>query len=154
MKKVVAVVLGFLFLTGCNTTNGDKKLDMDGMINTIMDSIEFPAMMQADDDITIEEVIKLDKEEISEIRVQQQMITVNLNEIILIKPKGGKGDDVLAKLKARKQALIDLHAFYPGQLAAAENTVVGQHSGYLYLICHEQAPLAEEALIVYMDKAE
>lgn len=153
MKHLLICIAGLLLLSSCTSTEPAKNVNMDEAVKSITESVEFPVMMQVEDAVTLQDVIKLDLNEIQEYRVYQQMISVNLNEIIFIKPKEGKADSVLEKLNARKQALKDLYAFYPAQQTAAENTVTGKYGDYVYLICHEQAQRAQQALIEYIEKA-
>lgn len=123
----------------------DKTTDQAAEI--VLDSAEFPLTIQIDDEKMLEETIGLNTDDIEEYTVYQQMMSVDLAEVIIIKPKSGKSEAVKSTLYARKQALIDTFSFYPNQKEAAEATVVGENKGLCYLICCADAAKAEKELL-------
>lgn len=116
------------------------------LANVILGSVEFPQTVEITDEAQISDGIGLDLDKIDEYCVLQQMMSVHLVEVIVVKPAPGEMDNVINELNERKKDLLDTYAFYPNQVASAENTVVGRKGDYAYLICHEESEKAEEAL--------
>lgn len=78
------------------------------------------------------------------------VISAQLNKVIIIKPKAGSEDAVSAVVDAYFEAVkTDPNiAFYPGQQASADGAVKGKtDDGYLYVIVHENGADIETAML-------
>lgn len=148
MRKRFLTILcagAMLFSAACSSASTDKTTEEAAKI--VLDSGDFPLTIQIDDKEMLEGTIGLNLNDIDEYTVYQQMMSVDLAEVILVKAKSGKENAVKGSLDARKQALIDTFAFYPDQIEAAEATVVGTKDGIVYLICCKNAAEAETELL-------
>ena len=66
------------------------------------------------------------------------MMSVHLDELIVVKPKAGSEADVEKQLTAHLDYIKDGAAFYPEQEIAAAGAVMGQtDDGYYYLVVHQ-----------------
>lgn len=131
-------------------TDADSVYDTQSLAITVLNSVEFPQMIDTVDEQIISDTIGLTLADTESVCIKQQMMSVDLAEIIIVKASDGKLEAVVSELEKRKQALIDTFAFYPNQVASAEATVVGSKGGYAYLICHEEADTAEDALLAVL----
>lgn len=121
----------------------------DAILNS---GIEFGATMQMEDETMLTDVNGYDLNLFDEYSVVQQMMSVHLIEIVVVKPAEGKMSDALEMLEKRKKTLKENAAFYEAQKQAADATVVGSKDGYAYLICDVSADKAEEALLKAMSE--
>ncbi|MCL2020239.1 MAG: DUF4358 domain-containing protein [Oscillospiraceae bacterium] len=92
-------------------------------------------------------------DDIDEISLWQQAMTVHLVEIIIIKPAQDKMDEVMDFLLERQKNLKEQLAFYPAQITAAEASVVGNLYDVAYLICQEDAKASEATLIKLIEES-
>ena len=113
----------------------------------VLNSVEFPQTVNVTDKDIIDGMgIALSLTE--EYAVIQQMLSVDVAEIIILKIKDGNNiEQAVDSLQKRKDSLIHDFAFYPGQIESAEATVVGSKGKIAYLICHKDADIAEEKLL-------
>lgn len=154
MKKILAIAIAFmlfLFLTGCSS---DTKEPNDSatqktaaeLADVVLNSVEFPQTVN----VTDKDIIKdmgIDLSLTDDYAVIQQMLSVHVVEIIILKVKDGNMEQVIESLQNRKDSLINDFAFYPGQVESAEATVVGKKGNVAYLICHTYADTAEKTLL-------
>ncbi len=73
----------------------------------MLNSVEFPAVIELDDDELITNVTGLNLEDLKEYSVTQHMMSAHLIEITIVKPKEGKLNDVIDLLEAHKDSLIN-----------------------------------------------
>lgn len=144
-RKAIAVIIT-LTLAGCNNSVKVASLSTDELAAEVAGFFEM-ALVQHTEQSHIEAFIGADFDDIEEITLIQQALTVHLAEIIIIKPKENRMDSVMEFLRARRTVLREQLAFYPLQTAAAEAMVVGSRHNVAYLICHEDADVAEAALL-------
>lgn len=148
MKKIAAVltVIFILAITGCSADTSEKtEKTAAELMETVMDSIEFPPMIDLTDEERIADM-GIDLSAAEDYAIKQQMLSVDVVEVIIITVKDGKRADTEAALKKRRESLINDFAFYPEQVESAEATIVGSFKNVCYLICHTEADAAESAL--------
>jgi|GEM_PF-2446606 len=166
MKKPTLFILLFaliLILNSCTKQPAQEQertqeetvsvtLSTRELADEVLASISFPAMTEHTSQTDIETFIGISFDNIEEITCLQQALTVHLVEVIIIKPKDGKMDDVMDFLHGRQEKLKEDLAFYPAQLTAAEAMIVGNRHNVAYLICHDDAPIAEQSLLKLIDE--
>lgn len=148
MKKIAAVltVIFILAITGCSADTSEKtEKTASELMETVMNSIEFPPMIDLTDEERIADM-GIDLSAAEDYAIKQQMLSVDVVEVIIITVKDGQRADTEAALKKRRESLINDFAFYPEQVESAEATVVGSFKNVCYLICHKEADTAESAL--------
>lgn len=117
------------------------------LVDVVLDSVEFPATIEVSDSDILTETIGLNLQDIDEYRVVQQMMSVSLVEVIVVKAKDGKTDAVLKTLENRKEKIQNELAFYPEQQESAAGAVTGATGNYVYLIAHKDGNVAEKKLL-------
>lgn len=135
--------------SGGNTAPEDnaEQTEAQRLAEFALNSIEFPSMVAVTDPETLSTVMQLDSSDFADYGIYMQMISVHLEEIIVVEPVEGKMDAVLEQLNVHKDALINNFAFYPDQLEAAQATIVGSKGKYAYLICDINAQTVVDALL-------
>lgn len=152
MRKIavfLTAVLTVIFVmasAGCSSESAEKTVKTaEELMETVLGSVEFPPTVELTDEERIEDM-GIDLSAAEEYAIAQQMLSVDVVEVIIIKAKDGKISDTVAALEKRKESLINDFAFYPEQVASAEATVVGSCKDVCYLICHIDAGTAEQTL--------
>lgn len=125
------------------TENNEKTAN--DLAQAVLNSVQFPQLVEVTDKDIISDM-GIDLSLAEDYSVYQQMLSVDVSEVIILKAKEGKINEVTEQLEKRKKALINDFANYPGQVASAEATVTGSKNNIAYLICHVDAAEAEEAL--------
>lgn len=125
------------------TENNEKTAN--DLAQAVLNSVQFPQLVEVTDKDIISDM-GIDLSLAEDYSVYQQMLSVDVSEVIILKAKEGKINEVTEQLEKRKKALINDFAIYPGQVASAEATVTGSKNNIAYLICHVDAAEAEEAL--------
>ncbi|MGN0687566.1 MAG: DUF4358 domain-containing protein [Oscillospiraceae bacterium] len=128
--------------------NESAELDAYSMAANAMSTIEWPAMMEVADAETAELMLGIDLAMCEDYYISTQMMSVHLNEVIIIKPTAGSEDAVQQQLDEHFEYIKNGAAFYPAQEISAAGAVMGKtDSGYLYIIVHENGADAEAALL-------
>ncbi len=118
------------------------------MAANALTAIEWPAMMNVEDPEMINGFFGIDTGLCEDFYVSNQMISAQLNEVIIVKPAEGKKDELQAQLDSHFEYIKNDAAFYPEQEPSAEGAVMGELSnGYLYILVHENAQTAADALL-------
>lgn len=149
MKKILpifAAALIFLF-SGCNNTESqvtDKTAAQ--LAEIVVNSVQFPQIIDLSDEERIEEM-GIDLSLAEDYAINQQMLSVDVCEIIIIKAKDGENEKILESLNRRRESLINDFAVYPEQVQSTAATVTGSKKNVVYLICHTDAAIAEEKLL-------
>jgi len=152
LRRISCVLICLAFLSGCTRQNSrDIELSTDELAAVVLPYFEM-AMTGHTEPAHIEAFTGIDIIITEEITLYQQALTVHLAEIIIIKPAEGMDGEVIDFLNARRLLLREQLAAYPLQSAAAEGMVVGSVHNVAYLICHEDAPQAEAALLKYINE--
>ena len=119
------------------------------LADVVLASVSFPATIEHTKQEDIELFFGFDLfDEASQYIFIQQAMSVHLVELIIIKPShDGDTKLIMDYLNARRDKLMNDVAFYPNQHEAADASVAGFKEGYYYLICHEDAKIAEAVLL-------
>lgn len=149
MKKLLPLIVAavIFLLSGCSASES-KTTDktVSELMNIVMNSVQFPQMVDLNDDERIKGM-GIDLSLAKDYAISQQMLSVDVCEVIIIKSESENTEEILQSLEQRKDSLINDFAFYPEQVASAEATVVGRKKDVVYLICHAEASQAEEKLL-------
>lgn len=158
MRRIFLVLLiAFSVLTtvGCSLNNSlvneeqsnseNLSLNCKELAEIVLNSVDFPDMLEVTNEQILDEIIDFSQSGITDYYVYQQMMSVDLGEIIVLKSE--KPDETLSALEQRKETIINQLAFYPEQQESANGTVVGQKNGVCYLIAHKDGSIAEKALL-------
>ncbi len=141
--------------TTSEVTDGEGASDEEAasltaaqMAANALTAIEWPAMMQVEDAELINSFFGIDPSLCEDYYISNQLISAQLNEVIIVKPTEGKEADLQAQLDAHFEYIKNDAAFYPDQEPSAEGAVMGKtDSGYLYILVHENAQTAADALM-------
>ncbi len=109
---------------------------------------EWPAMMECNDNETLKLLLNIDADKIDEYYYTYQMMSVHLNEILIVKPAAGCEKDIKAAFDARFEYIKNGAAFYPSQEASAAGSVYGvTNDGYYYIIVHAEGSDIEATML-------
>ena len=146
-------ILGTLALAVCLTScasgggsGGKTDKTAAELLDIVLDSVDFPQTVEVTEEERLTDM-GIDLTLTEEYAVVQQMLSVDVVEVIILKAKDGETDKLVERLEDRKDALINEFAFYPEQVASANATVVSSEKDVVYLICHVDAQTAEQQLI-------
>lgn len=126
----------------------EKNFSTDELTEAVKSAGEWPKMVKIEDNDMAEEFFKLDleNENYVEISILQSPMSASLAEIIIINPADGKLDTAKEDLETRKEKLITTDAFYPDHKNIANESIIGEAGGYVYLIVGLDAEDGEKAL--------
>ncbi|MGN0701012.1 MAG: DUF4358 domain-containing protein [Oscillospiraceae bacterium] len=109
---------------------------------------EWPAMMECNDDETLKLLLNIEADKIEEYYYAYQMMSVHLNEILIVKPAAGCESAIKSAFDARFEYIKNGAAFYPSQEASAAGSVYGvTKDGYYYIIVHAEGSEIEAAML-------
>ncbi|MCM1167012.1 MAG: hypothetical protein NC299_11555 [Lachnospiraceae bacterium] len=126
--------------TAGNLTKAILANDNWPAMDIVTDAELIPIMFSADFDL----------ETCEEFCFATNIISAQLNKVIVVKPKAGSEEAVSAAMDGYFEAVKNDPniAFYPGQQASADGAVKGQtDDGYLYIIVHENGAAIESAAV-------
>ena len=128
------------------TSNGDEKR-ADLYAEAALNAVEFPKMTKVEAAEEIDAFFEFNTENYADFSLYMNVMSVNLNRVILVKPLSDKHDEVFAELEAYYNDLIENSAFYPAQESAAAGSKMGETTdGYIYIIVHEDGETAVRAI--------
>lgn len=139
--------------TSSEVTDGENdeeavSLTAAQMAANALTAIEWPAMMNVEDPEMISSFFGIDTGLCEDFYVSNQVISAQLNEVIIVKPAEGKEADLQAQFDAHFEYIKNDAAFYPDQEPSAEGAVMGKlDNGYLYILVHKNAQAAADALL-------
>lgn len=129
-------------------TSSEYADEAHRLADIALNAVEFPAMGDITQPEDIENLFGIDTSLCTEFAFIQNLMSVHLNEIVVLKPAEGSEDTVLEQLTKRFEYIRDEAAFYPDQELSAAGAVMGTtENGYYYLIVHEEGSKAQEALL-------
>jgi len=106
--------------------------------NAVFESVDWVASEQITDAEIAETMLGLDLSLLDDYSIFVPMMSVHLDELIVVKPKAGSEADVEKQLTAHLDYIKNGAAFYPEQEIAAAGAVMGQtDDGYYYLVVHQ-----------------
>lgn len=135
------------------TSDGGENLpDPDGraakMGAAAMEAVEWPAMMDVTDPEMASMFFGIDLSACEDYYLSNQLISAQLNEVVIAKPSAGNEDALKSAFDAHFEYIKNEAAFYPDQEASAAGAVSGTtEDGYLYIIVHENGADAAEAML-------
>ncbi len=116
----------------------DTSTKAGRMAKAAIDAAEWPDMMPVTEAEFAQTFFGLDISQCDEFFLANQLMSVNLAEIIIVKPSEGSEDAVKEVLDTHFTYIKNDAAFYPDQEAPAEGAVMGTtDDGYIYIIVHE-----------------
>lgn len=128
------------------TSNGDEKR-ADLYASAALNAVEFPKMTKVEAAEEIDAFFEFNIANYADFSLYMNVMSVNLNRVILVKPLSDKHDEVFAELEAYYNDLIENSAFYPAQESAAAGSKMGETTdGYIYIIVHEDGETAVRAI--------
>lgn len=125
--------------------SSENDISCKELAELVLNSIEFPDMQEITDSAMLENIMDFSAYGITDYCVFQQMMSVHLNEIIIL--RSSDPDSALKALEERQDMLINQLSFYPEQQESAKATVTGCKGDICYLIAHTDAKTAEKALL-------
>ncbi len=163
MKKTAALFAAILLtamLCGCSDNNVSQTLSEN--VNVSSDSSQnavsckdiaekiiswgdYASLDEVSDDSVLSSIIDVNTPDIEEYSIYHSLISVNLEEIIIIRSSDTKA--TLEKLEERKNTLIDQLAFYPEQVESAKATKIGSKGDICYLLTNAKAADIEKKLL-------
>lgn len=113
-----------------------------------MAAVEWPSMMDVTDSEMATMFFNIDLSMCEDYYFSNQLISAQLNEILVAKPTAGNEDALKDAFDAHFKYIQTDAAFYPDQEASAAGAVSGTtEDGYLYIIVHENGAEAAEAML-------
>jgi hypothetical protein len=113
-----------------------------------MEAVEWPAMMEVTDNDLSQSFFGIDLSMCEDFYIANQLISAQLNEIVIAKPAEGMEDELKAAFDAHYEYIQTDAAFYPEQEASAAGAVEGTtDDGYYYIVVHENGSDAAAALL-------
>lgn len=165
LAAAVALAAITAAFTGCSNSNNSSSTSSDSYGSSAADSsttgtsqaetpaaertakdlaeavngcVEWPAMEEINDGEVIKSLFNLDVDLLEDYYISNAMMSVHLNEIIIVKPKAGSEGAVKSQLDEHFAYIKDGAAFYPDQEIAAAGSAEGVTSdGYYYIIVHQ-----------------
>ncbi|MDR0222017.1 MAG: DUF4358 domain-containing protein [Oscillospiraceae bacterium] len=116
------------------------------LYEVVTNAVTFPVFMQPVLDEIIDSYIG-DPANADEYCVYANAISVGITEVIIVDAKDGKIDEVYEAVKKRFDDIKENAAFYPGEVGEAAAAVMGKKDDIVYMICHAEAAIAEQALL-------
>ncbi len=127
------------------STVNEKKADL--YAEAALNAVEFPKMTKVETADEIDAFFEFNTANYADFSLYMNVMSVNLNRVIIVKPLDDKHDEVFAELKAYFDDLITNSAFYPAQDSAAAGAKIGETAdGYIYIIVHEDGETAVRAI--------
>ena len=128
----------------------DSKADekkADYYAETVLKAVEFPKMTKVETAEEIDAIFEFNTANYADYALYMNVMSVQLNRVLIVKPLPEKHDEVEAELKAYLEDLTENNAFYPAQESAAAGAVMGETAdGYIYVIVHEDGITAVRAI--------
>lgn len=164
-KFLVAGLAAIMIFSMAACSNDDKNSDNGGNKNTesndnkdtqskvklsdICDAIKkaygedyVPDMEY--DDIFITDTLGLSKDDYEEIVAEGPLVSFNIDTLIAVKAKDGKGDVVLERLNAYRDYLINDSLMYPTNAVKIQASQVVRHGDYVFFVCLGVIDMATE----------
>ncbi len=116
----------------------DTSTKAGRMAKAALEADNWPSLMEITDAEFAQTFFGLDISQCTEFFLANQLMSVNLAEVVIVKPAEGSEDAVKEVLDSHFTYIKNDAAFYPDQEAPAEGAVMGTtDDGYIYIIVHE-----------------
>ena len=133
---------------GTSDTETESALTAVDMAANALSAVEWPAMMEIPDAETASMLLGIDTTLCEDFYLSTQLMSAQLNEIIIVKPTAGNEAAVKEQMDAHFAYIKDGAAFYPAQEVSAAGAVQGTtDDGYMYILVHENGADVENALL-------
>ncbi len=175
MKKFLATVIALSAITaaftGCsgNTSSSDSSSSSVGtsqaesssesqttertaedLAQAVFQAIDWVSSEQITDAEIAKTMVNLDLDLLDDYSIYVPMMSVHLDEVIIVKPKAGKEEEVQKELDEHFAYIKDGAAFYPDQEIAAAGAVEGKtDDGFYYIIVNQIGSQIEEIIKDY-----
>lgn len=114
---------------------------------TALSAVEFPKMRKISDSNEIDALFGFNTADFADFSFYTELMGVNLNKVIFVKPADGKHDAVSQALKSYFDETIESGAYYPAQQKSAAAAQFGETpDGFIFIIIHENAQTAVDAI--------
>lgn len=169
-KKIIAAVLSvcmfILPLFGCSSKNSDNVSDSNSqnvqtaesdeellatVINEIYSEIDITSLSDATDDI-LKEQFYLNPDSVESYAIRYTDFKYGVADVMIVKPKEGKKQDILTSLETRKQSRIsecenyDIHNSYQ----IAQRAEIYERGGYVIMLMLEDNEAAKKIIEQYI----
>lgn len=112
-----------------------------------LSAVEFPQMRKISEPGEIDALFGFDTADFADFSFYTELMGVNLNKVIFVKPADGKHDAVSQALKAYFDETVESGAYYPAQQKSAAGALFGETpDGFIFIIFHENAQTAADAV--------
>lgn len=172
MKKT-AIICAILcaLLTACNNGGSDKESSVstsgsasvsesssssetsvdeknaDYYAEIALNAVEFPKMTKVETAEEIDAFFEFNTANYADYALYMNVMSVQLNRVLIVKPLPEKHDEVYAELDAYLEDLVRTGAYYPAQEAAAVGSQMSETiDGYIYVIVHENSTPIVQAI--------
>lgn len=114
---------------------------------TALSAVEFPKMRKISEPAEIDALFGFNTADFADYSLYTELMGVNLNKVIFVKPADGKQDEVSNALRAYFDKTVESGAYYPAQQESAAGAQFGKTTdGYVFIIFHKNAQNAVAAL--------
>ncbi len=150
MKKIILLFSICLLLVGCGSKpEAVKDVDLNALATKITESVQFPALAEVNDEMA-SSIYYLNSDICESYKIIMPMMMVHATEVIMVKAKDGKFDEVKAAVEKRYTDLDNVWKQYlPDQYELVKNAKRVTKGNYYFLIIHENP----EAIIKIIDEA-
>lgn len=125
------------------------------LADAVTGCLEWVAMEEVTDSEIANTLFGIDTSLLDDYYLATALMSVHLNEIIIVKPQADKEDEVKAQLDAHFEYIKDGAAFYPEQEKSAAGAAQGQTSdGYYYIIVHQIGDEIADVMEAYQPGGE
>lgn len=128
-----------------SSSHADSKAEI--YAQAALSAVEFPQMRKISDSGEIDALFGFDTADFADFSFYTELMGVNLNKVIFVKPADGKHDAVSQALKAFFDETVESGAYYPAQQKSAAGALFGETTdGFIFIIFHENAQTAADAV--------
>lgn len=127
-------------------TSVDEK-NADYYAEIALNAVEFPKMTKVETAEEIDAFFEFNTANYADYALYMNVMSVQLNRVLIVKPLPEKHDEVYAELKSYLEDLTENNAFYPAQESAAAGAKMGETAdGFIYVVVHEDGETAVRAI--------
>lgn len=124
--------------TSSETSTPEAERTAQDITDGVFESIDWVSSEQVTDPEIADTMLGLDLSLLDDYSIFVPLMSVHLDELIVVKPKAGSEEDVDKQLTAHLEYIKESAAFYPDQEIAAAGAVMGQtDDGFYYLVVHQ-----------------
>lgn len=122
----------------------------EDLAQAVFQAIDWVSSDQITDAEIAKTMVNLDLDLLDDYSIYVPMMSVHLDEVIIVKPKAGKEEEVQKELDEHFAYIKDGAAFYPDQEIAAAGAVEGKtDDGFYYIIVNQIGSQIEEIIKDY-----